>query len=152
MRPEIVAFRELDTLVRNLTDQLSGYRRRALSAESRVRELELQVAAVEQQLADARRETAAVAESREHALAAARESTAVARAAKEALARAEQATAAQPTSHSPAVISESSAADGPMAAENERLKSKLADAKARTTKLAERVRFLRQQLMAGAEK
>lgn len=151
MRPEIIAFRELDTLVRNLTDQLSGYRRRALSAESRVRELELQVAAVEQQLAESRRETAAVAESREHALAAARESTAEAKAAKDALARAEATASARPASSS-IVAAEPSSADGPVADENERLKAKLADAKARTTKLAERVRFLRQQLMAGADK
>ena len=40
MRPDLAAFRELDTLVRNLSDQLAGYRRRALAAESRVRELE----------------------------------------------------------------------------------------------------------------
>ena len=44
MRPETIAFSELDTLVRNLSDQLAGYRRRALSAESRTRELEQVVA------------------------------------------------------------------------------------------------------------
>jgi len=44
VRPETIAFSELDTLVRNLSDQLAGYRRRALSAESRTRELEQVVA------------------------------------------------------------------------------------------------------------
>ena len=39
-RPETVAFRELEVLVRHLADELAGFRRRALLAESRVRELE----------------------------------------------------------------------------------------------------------------
>jgi hypothetical protein len=40
VRPEITAFRELETLVRHLGDELAGFRRRALLAEARVRELE----------------------------------------------------------------------------------------------------------------
>jgi hypothetical protein len=40
-RPEIAAFRELEQLVRHLGDELAGFRRRALVAESRVRELEI---------------------------------------------------------------------------------------------------------------
>lgn len=40
VRPEIIAFRELETLVRHLADELAGFRRRALLAESRLRELE----------------------------------------------------------------------------------------------------------------
>jgi hypothetical protein len=39
-RPEVVAFRELETLVRHLGDELAAFRRRALVAESRVREFE----------------------------------------------------------------------------------------------------------------
>jgi hypothetical protein len=39
-RPETVAFRELEQLVRHLGDELAGFRRRALLAESRLRELE----------------------------------------------------------------------------------------------------------------
>src|SRR5215217_4322754 len=39
-RPEAVAFRELEQLVRHLGDELAGFRRRVLLAESRVRELE----------------------------------------------------------------------------------------------------------------
>ena len=43
-RPEVVAFHELTTLVRRLADELAGFRRRALVAEARVRELEEQAA------------------------------------------------------------------------------------------------------------
>ena len=39
-RPEGVAFRELEQLVRHLGDELAGFRRRALLAEARVRDLE----------------------------------------------------------------------------------------------------------------
>jgi predicted RNase H-like nuclease (RuvC/YqgF family) len=41
-RPEITAFHELEQLVRHLADELAGFRRRALLAESRVRDLESQ--------------------------------------------------------------------------------------------------------------
>ncbi|MES2179237.1 MAG: hypothetical protein V4550_15360 [Gemmatimonadota bacterium] len=40
VRPEVVAFRELETLVRHLGDELAGFRRRALLAEAKVRETE----------------------------------------------------------------------------------------------------------------
>lgn len=40
VRPETTAFRELETLVRHLADELAGFRRRAMLAESRLRELE----------------------------------------------------------------------------------------------------------------
>ena len=43
-RPEIAAFRELEQLVRHLGDELAGFRRRALLAESRLRELETEEA------------------------------------------------------------------------------------------------------------
>ncbi|HKP16363.1 MAG TPA: hypothetical protein VJT85_09860 [Gemmatimonadaceae bacterium] len=39
-RPEGLAFRELEQLVRHLGDELAGFRRRALVAEARVREVE----------------------------------------------------------------------------------------------------------------
>ena len=39
-RPEIAAFRDLEQLVRHLSDELAGFRRRALLAESRLKELE----------------------------------------------------------------------------------------------------------------
>lgn len=41
-RPEIIAFREMETLVRHLADELAGFRRRALLAEARVRDAETQ--------------------------------------------------------------------------------------------------------------
>ena len=39
-RPEVTAFREMETLVRHLGDELAGFRRRALVAEARLRELD----------------------------------------------------------------------------------------------------------------
>ena len=41
-RPEVTAFHELQTLVRHLGDELAGFRRRALVAEARVRELDVE--------------------------------------------------------------------------------------------------------------
>lgn len=38
--PDALAFRELEQLVRHLVDELAGFRRRALQAEARLRELE----------------------------------------------------------------------------------------------------------------
>ncbi len=40
VRPETTAFRELETLVRHLGDELAGFRRRALVAEARVRDID----------------------------------------------------------------------------------------------------------------
>lgn len=39
-RPERAAFDELATVVRHLSEELAGFRRRALTAEARLRELE----------------------------------------------------------------------------------------------------------------
>jgi hypothetical protein len=39
-RPDVTAFRELETLVRHLGDELASFRRRALQAEARTKELE----------------------------------------------------------------------------------------------------------------
>ena len=39
-RPDLAAFRDLAQLVHHLEDELASFRRRALSAESRVKELE----------------------------------------------------------------------------------------------------------------
>ena len=39
-RPEVAAFAELELLVRHLGDELAGFRRRALVAEARIRELD----------------------------------------------------------------------------------------------------------------
>jgi hypothetical protein len=43
-RPEVAAFRDLAQLVRHLEDELASFRRRALSAEARVKELEAHAA------------------------------------------------------------------------------------------------------------
>jgi hypothetical protein len=40
VRPEALAFRELTQVVRHLEGELAGFRRRALQAEGRVKELE----------------------------------------------------------------------------------------------------------------
>ena len=113
MRPDVAAFRELDTLVRNLTEQLSGYRRRALAGESRTRELEHQVGELETALAAA------------HAIA---------------------------TTTGTAAADFASSNPQAMGSENERLRARLAEARERTAQLADRVRFLRQQLMHGIER
>ncbi|HUF65198.1 MAG TPA: hypothetical protein VMM17_04410 [Gemmatimonadaceae bacterium] len=39
-RPEVAAFRELETLVRHLGEELAGFRKRALQAETRVKQFE----------------------------------------------------------------------------------------------------------------
>ena len=39
-RPDIEAFRELETLVRDLGEQLASYRERALAAEARLRDFD----------------------------------------------------------------------------------------------------------------
>ena len=39
-RPDLAAVQELEILVRHLADELAGFRRRALTAESRLKELE----------------------------------------------------------------------------------------------------------------
>ena len=42
VRPETAAFRELEALVRHLGDELAGFRRRALLAEAKLREIDQQ--------------------------------------------------------------------------------------------------------------
>ncbi len=153
MRPEVAAFRELDTLVRKLTDQLSGYRRRAMSSEVRSRELESQLEAVQSVLAETRSELSAASESREHALAAAREATAAAKLARAALSELEQTAAANGArSDAPAAGDLAGLSFGDIASENARLRARLVDARERTAQLAERVRFLRQQLTQSADR
>ncbi len=61
MRPDVAAFREVELLVRHLSDQLAGYRRRALGAEARVRELEQRTQALEGALTEARAQAVAPA-------------------------------------------------------------------------------------------
>jgi len=171
VRADVVAFRELDTLVRNLTDQLAGYRRRALSAESRARELEHALGELQVALESARSDVATATEARDHALAAARESAAIARTTRDALAALERRAASdvsgqgvsgsgeagpgetvRPTTPIAAADDAASVGARDVAAENERLRARLAEARDRTAHLADRVRFLRQQLVHGAER
>lgn len=149
MRPEVVAFRELDALVRKLTDQLAGYRRRAMAAEAKAKELELSL-------------ERAVAKGESALLAARAETAGVRRLLDEARAQAEQITdgATEPaeTEEEGAVAgavglhTTDLSTYGDIAVENERLRTRLGEARERTTVLVERVRFLRQQMMQGSER
>lgn len=71
--PELASFHELEQLVRNLGDELAGFRRRALSAETRLKTFEAangpadlfsheRLAAVEQENAELKRRLAAATE------------------------------------------------------------------------------------------
>jgi hypothetical protein len=131
VRPEVAAFRELETLVRNLGEQLAGYRKRALSAESKSRELEETLAQVR-----AERDKAAMA----------------LRVSERSLKDAETRLAAMPAPF----ISRSSANEPPeefddprmtaLSRENRELHERLEQARERTTLVIDRVRFLRQQM------
>lgn len=111
------AFAELETVVHHVTEQLAGFRRRALAAEARVRELERSLAETQAEL---------------------RALTIAAR--RAAVAKAPQATPV------------AGALDPVLVAENQALRSRLAQATEQARRLADGVRFLRQQMMAGAEK
>ena len=75
--PEFAAFSELEQLVRNLGEELAGFRRRALAAEGRLKTLEAangpadlfsheRLAAVEQENADLKRRLADATERTNH--------------------------------------------------------------------------------------
>lgn len=87
------AIHELDTLVRHLADELAAFRRRALTAESRLKEVESQEGGV--------------------------------------------------------MALDLSARVNQLEEENERLRTKLDEAAARTKQMLDRVRFLRQQAQTG---
>ncbi len=144
MRPEVVAFRELDALVRNLTDQLAGYRRRALAAETRVKELEhVASEATEHRDAAMSAHAALEATTQEMATHAARSRAQVEDFEKRlAVAEASRAQA----------DGASDALPNPFAEENAQLRARLAEAKERASQLTDRVRFLRQQMAQGAER
>jgi chromosome segregation ATPase len=144
VRPEVVAFRELDALVRSLTDQLAGYRRRALAAETRVKELELVSRDATEQRGAAITEIAALQASTQESAAQAARSLAQIAELETRLAAAE-ASRAQADGASDSL-------PNPFAEENAQLRARLAEAKARTSQLTDRVRFLRQQLAQGAER
>jgi chromosome segregation ATPase len=162
-RPESAghtAFVELEAVIRNVTDQLAVFRRRALSAESQVRELD-QVTAHAAELtkvADtARRRIAEL----EQALAEAEKATAQAEAAASAAVTQAEAAAAAVAKNQAAAASVvpgtadaggALTADSELAAENAMLRERLVEAAERTRQISERVRFLRQQIGNGSEK
>ncbi len=146
MRPDVAAFRELDTLVRNLSDQLAGYRRRALAAESRVLELEQRTAALDAAMTAARTEAVEAHTARSGAQVKLRE-------VEERERAAHREAEALRMSHTQALEAVTPAAvDGELARENQRLRERLTEAKERTGLLAERVRFLRQQVGLAVER
>jgi chromosome segregation ATPase len=146
MRPDVAAFRELDALVRNLTDQLAGYRRRALASESRARELEQQLAGTEGQLTELRAGTDQMQSARDEAMHRARQLQEQLDAAKAEVQRVQAAFAEVAAKSTP------EARDQELVLENDRLRARLGEAKERTTQLGERIRFLRQQVSLGAER
>jgi HrpA-like RNA helicase len=164
-----------------VTEQLAGFRRRALAAELRARELEQAVAAAEQAarastsqagaLDAARAESRAQAarlEALEQQLAAAKAAPARIEALEQQLAEAkaypariealEQALAEAQQASEAALRGAARPAEGAnpsnrvLKAENAALRERLGEAVERTRVIAERVRFLRQQLGNGVEK
>ncbi|MFN5600468.1 MAG: hypothetical protein ACK5AK_13950 [Gemmatimonas sp.] len=146
MRPDVVAFRELDTLVRNLSDQLAGFRRRALAAESRTREVEQILAGLQGKLDEVREQAADAQAARDAAVSRARSVEAQLEVARDEVQRVKTAFADLSAKATP------EARDQQLARENERLRARLQDARERTAQLTERVRFLRQQVGQGAER
>lgn len=146
MRPDVGAFRELDTLVRNLSDQLAGFRRRALAAESRTREVEQMLAGLQGKLDEVREQAADAQAARDAAVSRARSVEAQLEVARNEVQRVQTAFADLSAKATP------EARDQQLARENERLRARLQDARERTAQLTERVRFLRQQVGQGAER
>jgi chromosome segregation ATPase len=146
VRPEAVAFRELDTLVRNLSDQLAGYRRRALSAEARSRELEQILAGMTGKLDEVRQQLEDTQGSRDAAVVQARTLQAQFEAVRAELMQTKSALAEAVARGTP------EARDQALSRENAQLRTRLGEARERTTQLAERVRFLRQQVSQPADR
>jgi len=146
VRPEAAAFRELDTLVRNLSDQLAGFRRRALAAEARSRELEQILAGMNGKLDEVRQQVEDTQASRDAALVQARTLEAQLLTARGEVQRVQAAFAEVSAKATP------EARDQELLRENERLRARLDEARDKTTQLTERVRFLRQQTQLGAER
>lgn len=146
MRPDIAAFRELDTLVRNLSDQLAGFRRRALAAEARSRELEQILAGMTGKLDEVRQQAEDTQQSRDAALVQARTLESQLSLARADVQRVQAAFAEVSAKATPEAM------DQELATENERLRARLHEAREKTTQLTERVRFLRQQVGQGAER
>jgi chromosome segregation ATPase len=146
VRPETAAFRELDTLVRNLSDQLAGFRRRALAAEARTRELEQILAGMTGKLDEVRQQMEDTQASRDAAVVQAKTLEAQLAAARGEVQRVQAAVAELSAKATP------EARDQELARENERLKARLGEAREKAAQLSEKVRFLRQQIGLGADR
>ncbi len=146
MRPETAAFRELDTLVRNLSDQVAGFRRRALAAEARTRELEQILAGMTGKLDEVRQQMEDTQASRDAAVVQAKTLEAQLAAARGEVQRVQAAVAELSAKATP------EARDQELARENERLKARLGEAREKAAQLSEKVRFLRQQIGLGADR
>jgi chromosome segregation ATPase len=146
VRPETAAFRELDTLVRHLSEQLAGYRRRALAAESRTRELEQVVAERDGTLIEVRAEGQRAHQHRALLEAKVRELEAKAELARAEVSRVQSAFAAAAEAATPQAV------ESELERENERLRARLTEAAEKTAQLGDRIRFLRQQIGHGAER
>ncbi len=146
MRSDSSAFRELDTLVRNLSDQLAGYRRRALSAEARARELEQILAGMNGKLDEVRQQVEDLQGGRDAAVLDMRSL------------QGQLATARQELQRTQAALNEAlsratpEAQDQALAEENQRLRQRLGEAREKAGQLTERMRFLRQQVSLGVER
>ena len=146
VRPDTAAFRELDALVRNLSDQLAGYRRRALAAEARSRELEQVVAERDGTLIEIRADVQRSTQARAILEARVRELEAKAELAKVEVLRVQAAFAAAAEAVTPQAV------EHELSRENDQLRGRLGEAREKAAQLGERVRFLRQQIGHGAER
>ncbi len=146
MRSDSSAFRELDTLVRNLSDQLAGYRRRALSAEARARELEQILAGMSGKLDEVRQQVEDLQGGRDAAVMETRTLRAQLASARQDLQRAQTALADALSRATP------EAQDQALAEENQLLRQRLGEAREKAGQLTERMRFLRQQVSLGVER
>ncbi len=155
MRPEVTAFRELDALVRNLSDQLAGYRRRAMTSEARVRQLDLMLASARDSIGTAQAQQAVSQQALsalEAKLVRAESATRESEAQRVSSVRSAAAQVAEARASAAATVGAAPASDADLIRENAELRALLAAARERTTQLVERVRFLRQQIAQGADK
>jgi hypothetical protein len=132
-----MALAELESVIRNVTDQLVVFRRRALAAEAQAREQQATVQALREAALREAREAAGRVEELEAALAAV---------SREPATRAD----GTPGSGEHASIDKRSAAE--LVAENAALRDALREALERTRVISDRVRFLRQQIDQGGER
>lgn len=146
MRSDSAAFRELDTLVRNLSDQLAGYRRRALSAEARARELEQILAGMNGKLDEVRQQVEDLQGGRDAAVMETRTLQAQLASARQELQRTQAALTDALSRATP------EAQDQALAEENQLLRQRLGEAREKAGQLTERMRFLRQQVSLGVER